>query len=300
MNRKEKYDTSKLKTEFGWETGAYGKSTVNELYPNIGIYCHASAIKPKSDSNTDKNPEYTVTTNDTEVNVHVMNLVGYAFDNAEQPDYKFFKTKYCKSENNDVLVPKDDGHKVKFKTDLIARYRKIWLKACYICKYKHLNILFIYGVGNVNFSRLLPGEWSGESNFYNEIFLPAFGPKTSVEEGSPYKFCNDNRINVENFEFVAFNPVSLNNIPAVLFGNKMNTLNDILFINAWDPWSIIGNGNFADNSLDGYWGRSSNLSVLGWPMTNPELIKDIIGVRDAKESHILSMSELLELSPSKK
>jgi hypothetical protein len=43
----------------------------------------------------------------------------------------------------------------------------------------------------------------------------------------------------------------------------------ILWTNAWDPWSILGNGNSKDNSLDGYWGRSSAIAVLGWPATNP-------------------------------
>ena len=35
-----------------------------------------------------------------------------------------------------------------------------------------------------------------------------------------------------------------------------------LFINAWDPWSVVGNGNASDNSLDGYVGRSSNVGIF--------------------------------------
>ena len=44
-----------------------------------------------------------------------------------------------------------------------------------------------------------------------------------------------------------------------------------MYVNAWDPWTIIGNGNENDNSLDGYWGKSTNMSVLGWFLTNPEM-----------------------------
>lgn len=44
-----------------------------------------------------------------------------------------------------------------------------------------------------------------------------------------------------------------------------------LYVNAWDPWSIPGNGNAQDNSLDGFWGRSSAIAVLGWPLANPHL-----------------------------
>lgn len=28
-----------------------------------------------------------------------------------------------------------------------------------------------------------------------------------------------------------------------------------LLVNAWDPWSMVGNGNAGDNSLDGFYGR---------------------------------------------
>jgi hypothetical protein len=45
----------------------------------------------------------------------------------------------------------------------------------------------------------------------------------------------------------------------------------VLFVNAWDPWSIIGNGNEEDNSLDGWFGRLSAMGVLGWPVTNPNI-----------------------------
>jgi hypothetical protein len=44
-----------------------------------------------------------------------------------------------------------------------------------------------------------------------------------------------------------------------------------LFVNAWDPWSLVGNGNAMDDSLDGCWGRCSNLAVLAWPRTNPHM-----------------------------
>lgn len=48
-------------------------------------------------------------------------------------------------------------------------------------------------------------------------------------------------------------------------------LEETVLVNAWDPWSLIGNGNVFDNSLDGYWGRCSNMAVLGWLRTNPDM-----------------------------
>lgn len=49
-------------------------------------------------------------------------------------------------------------------------------------------------------------------------------------------------------------------------------LDTTMYVNAWDPWSLIGNGNERDGSLDGFWGRSSNMAVLGWLPTNPDMI----------------------------
>jgi len=37
------------------------------------------------------------------------------------------------------------------------------------------------------------------------------------------------------------------------------------------PWSMTGNGNKSDRSLDGYWGRSTAIAPLCWPITNPEI-----------------------------
>lgn len=56
-------------------------------------------------------------------------------------------------------------------------------------------------------------------------------------------------------------------IPDIL--DNDNDMEHTLYVNAWDPWSLIGNGNERDNSLDGYWGRCSNMAILGWSLTNP-------------------------------
>jgi hypothetical protein len=50
---------------------------------------------------------------------------------------------------------------------------------------------------------------------------------------------------------------------------KSNNLDKILFVNAWDPYSLVGNGNNMDDSLDGYFGRISAMSILCWSITNP-------------------------------
>ena len=58
---------------------------------------------------------------------------------------------------------------------------------------------------------------------------------------------------------------------AVIESRSPADLENTLFVNAWDPWSLIGNGNERDNSLDGWWGRVSNMAILGWLPTNPSI-----------------------------
>ena len=43
---------------------------------------------------------------------------------------------------------------------------------------------------------------------------------------------------------------------------------DTLFVNAWDPISLPGNGNELDESLDGHVGRVTNIAINGSGMTN--------------------------------
>ena len=284
----ERYSKDNLKKNFGWRVGAYGKSTRSELYPNIGIYCHARV------TNGVNSPE--------EKDVHVMNLIGYGFDSEEQPDYRYFLDKYkmTTADITYVMYTNDENMKKQFKEDLIQRYRKIWLKACYICKFKELKNLWYYGVGNNNFSAFLPLDWALSINFYNQIFAEAFGidPTNSNNPHStnsnenditiPINFCKEYKINVLNL-----GTSSNKHIPHVLFTTDTTPV-DTLYINAWDPWSIIGNGNAGDISLDGHWGRNSNMSVLGWSMTNSRLLPDIMGGASAETSKILSMKQILD------
>ncbi len=47
--------------------------------------------------------------------------------------------------------------------------------------------------------------------------------------------------------------------------------------NAWDPWSMLGNGNAGDDSLDGVWGRHTALAATGWPPNNPAMEYRAVG-----------------------
>ena len=60
-------------------------------------------------------------------------------------------------------------------------------------------------------------------------------------------------------------------IPDGLFDSSSDDIATTLYVNAWDPWSMVGNGNAGDCSLDGYWGRSTAMAPLCWPRTNPAI-----------------------------
>ena len=191
---------------------------------------------------------------------------------------------------SEQLVPTEDMT-TNFTKDLIEKYRKIWMKACTICTKLNLKNLYYFGVGNANFATLLPASIIGndkdikaiETSFNKTIFEPAFGIKIVGDQqteydtndtNTPYKYCKDKEIKIQNYPAAnIYENAHAMGIPKLLFGPTFTEelLKYTLFINAWDPWSIIGNGNDADNSLDGFWGRNSNLSVLGWSETNPYL-----------------------------
>lgn len=239
------YSIKNMLDEFGWQYGAYQKSTEQKLMPNIAIYCNALVKNPK---------------NSETKNIHVINLVGYAFDNIHQPDYKYFFNKHGANYN-------------EFKKELLAKYRKMWMLACVAAKEKGLKFLYVFNVGGSAFAEGLAPVFGGMSQelFIEYVFKPSFGYNI-MDPTSPLSYCIKNGINILNKDFDG------GFIPNILFNGSNPNIDKTLYVNAWDPWSIIGNGNEADRSLDGYWGRNSNLAVLGWYVTNPHM--KFISIRD--------------------
>ena len=96
-------------------------------------------------------------------------------------------------------------------------------------------------------------------NFILKIFEPSFLPLTGAFTEAGVEIVGYNRT-TKQFDNV--------HIPTLL-DDPVEDVEHTLYVNAWDPWSLIGNGNERDRSLDGYWGRNSNMAVLGWHITNP-------------------------------
>jgi hypothetical protein len=166
----------------------------------------------------------------------VINLIGYAFDEEDQPDFIYFSGKPI--------------------THLVEKYNRMWRKAFAAARdlkqQGAINRIKIYNVGGGAFV----GPYYEE--FTETIFEPAFLPLLHL-------------FVAEGIEVIGYDKVTkqFNGgfIPGTLETDTY--IEDTLYVNAWDPWSLIGNGNGRDSSLDGYWGRCSNMAVLGWSITNP-------------------------------
>ncbi len=168
-----------MEKSFGYRYGAYSKSNM----PNIAVYCNA-----------------TIKVENKFINVHVINLIGLAFDSREQPDYIFYRNK----SNNEI----------------IDFYKKMW-KLFYKCakflyKKEKINRVKIYNVGG--------GAFKGNffKNFVEEVFLPSFLPiKKKLDKKG---------IKIERFDFEK--KVFNGGFIPTIFQDEKEKYQDTLYVNA--------------------------------------------------------------------
>ena len=247
------YEPWKLQEYFGQEQSYYSThyEMKGELAPNIAVYT-PTYVKYKGNTNTF---------------IHVLNSVGYAFDDKRQPDYKYFM------------------HKPNITQLLIKRYESVFRLMVACARNLKLTKIVVSLVGGDSFAAEYehpekPDAEDPRDYFQRTVWAPAFitvynealksypelewkfmGAATStafaIVKAHIKKAYN------KNISDLGFFPALLED-PWV---HKKQTL----FINAWDPHSVEGNGNEADPSLDGYMGRDTNIAVNGTPMTNPHM-----------------------------
>jgi hypothetical protein len=255
------------------------------LKPNIAIYCKAVV----NCLNGEIGNGVMCNTTLQNVQVNVMNLIGFGFDTGpgydKQPDYLYLKYLKDKKNYNDQNL----------LDEVIILYRKMWLKLAYFIinnnkiinsQNNQIKHVIISNVGGNNFAtylyELIPTlftKYNYLPEFLSKIYIPSFEYYSNNIVKSPKQILIENNINVvdavrKSYYFIPgiIDTIIKNNSTQLSNINlKGATLDNTLFVNAWDPHSIIGNGNYNDPSLDGYWGRISNMSVLGWGFTNPEM-----------------------------
>lgn len=212
IDMKRMYDQQKMKKVFGWSTSFYQRyfEKTGRLAPNVAVYVRTPMFF--------YNQRYK--------HIHLINLIGLAFDNPSQPDAQYYPH-------------------VSLET-IRQIYLKIWKKA-FACAH-HLGIKEICPVvvGGGAFSPMAPSVFKRDvHDFVLSKLLTDHSHVRLIDVGQ---------------DVVRF----IDNTPKA-------DLNYMLFVNAWDPHTILGNGNALDDSLDGVFGRHTAIGVLGWPGTNPHI-----------------------------
>lgn len=172
------------------------------------------------------------------VTVHVVNAIGMGFDDPRQKDYQYFL-------GGAGLTPP------KWQ-ELVSRMSCTWT-FIFDCARRH-NLSRIYNtrVGGGHFAEYLNRHPQYD---YNRLHLESLEPVKARYSG----------IEVKDLGEIFRDP------DKVFQPGMRQILEESLLVNAWDPWSMVGNGNAMDDSLDGKFGRISAMAVLCWPQTNPDL-----------------------------
>jgi hypothetical protein len=209
---------------------------------------------------------------------HVINSIGFAFDSPNQPDQQYFLTNF-------------ETKKIEFEKALLDMFRLIF--AC--AKTKNLaKICFCY-IGGSAFSNCFPNgnnrKFPAGSLEYMPYFMKAFSEalaeavlrhhithismmgngiektQTIMEQLSAQMNTELNKYNAIEYKFEG-------KIPDILTEETQDTL----FVNAWDPHSVVGNGNEGDLSIDGFFGRSSDMGFMSHPDINPYVLHNIVRI----------------------
>jgi len=225
------YNKTALKELFGYETGCYGEMYQKYNHPvHMALYCQTPFFKSQPRSGGSARI------------AHVINLIGLAFDDPRQPDYKYY-----------VRFAKDNR---LIKEHLTTAMVRVYRFAFQAAKERDLH-LALSPIGDVSFRPRFVDEFAsdetGPEAFRQQVLRPAW-------EHLKTEF--NHEVKTSEHLFPKFQvPTSLHEFD----------LQNTLFCNAWDCWSMLGNGNSSDNSMDGYWGRSSAIARIGWPVSNPAL-----------------------------
>lgn len=207
------YDKSKLEKTLGYSEGIYGDF---EHSVNLSLFV--------------KTP---MRIGNLFIEVNVLNVIAPAFDDKNQPDFKYFNF----SRNPELLI---------------KRFTLIFEMILHTMKIKKFTKLYLCGFGLGTFNNLAEHYTKGFENAFKdeysnyEIYYMDYSPRTFGEQ-SLYRYMKYRKIDYHHLNTEIENT---------------EDLEESLFINAWDPWSFVGNGNSSDNSWDGAFGRFTMMSVL--------------------------------------
>jgi hypothetical protein len=193
---------------------------------------------------------------------NILHSIGYGFDDNRQPDYQALL-----ANGGRPTATEETKNKIR------ERYRKVFDMVFACMKDKECSELYMGLVGagvfagryDESFYETMMGyeEAAAASSrvFRNEVWIPAFNESrdNAGVNTENVKILGDT--DIPGYENAGFFPHEVVPDSAEESGRR-------LYVNAWDPHSMVGNGNASDRSLDGFVGRCTASALLSWPVSN--------------------------------
>lgn len=250
------YSQERLRSLFGYSHGGYERLGGH----NIAIYC--------------KTPFYGGEEKRLErIDLHVVNLIAPALDDAEQPDYQNFV-------RHDGTLDEDRYTRTLYHVLAkgVAALKILRQTTC-----PHMRRIVYCGIGQ--------GAFSGGFDT-QKCFAEAYATLLAVTWKWRRRsgICIDFLAHPTAKQYVsdAFDRARLKlHLPGASLWARQFVGNVhhfplrpdfqpkiTLLVNAADPWSLMGNGNGGDRSYDGILGRRTAIGALCWPPSNPWLTRE--------------------------
>jgi hypothetical protein len=163
--------------------------------------------------------------------LHVVNLIGLALDSPKQSDYRFLAS----------LGP-----------EAARRYALRHMRVMWGLMFEAARRA---GLRRIEYARVSGGAFAEHLQALTTWTYDALLEASLLADAPP------------DFELLPLRGI----VPDHLLKRSQEDLDGVLLVNAWDPLTLVGNGNAADHSLDGFFGRSTAMGVLAWDLTNRSL-----------------------------
>jgi hypothetical protein len=236
------YNRDQLISEYGYVESPYKIGS-----PNIAIFCRTPVLTGR------------VITPDKVKYANILSAIAPALDTQEQPDYQYLA--------GDPRQPKRNYKYAYMMATAFRHIRMCFLEGGY-------TRLIMTGLGMGNFKCYaeeldIDAEYIFRECLFRglgDLFIPGSGREMWLN-------CTRTVVLRDHIPAELRKQVVLKalDIQTLLDNLKQSELDETLIINAWDPFSMVGNGNAGDISLDGYIGRISAVGVLSWPITNTQI-----------------------------
>ena len=233
------------------------------LAPNFALYMKAKISQSDSYLNSP-------------LLIHVINTIGYAFDSDRQPDYQYFLTDFNHEKQKEFQDCLTETMSFIFACAKHHDLKKICL--CYFG-----GNFFAYGL-----------EQKGHRYF--TYFEEALRRVLRVYKGFTHVyFMGGDTDDLVNKLKPVFNEHHIALSSAGRMPHVVKTLGlDTLYVNSWDPHSIVGNGNNKDKkSLDGVFGIHSDMGYMSYTDINPNILKNIVQVPTIESPNVEAEKEEL-------